>query len=139
MALAILGYSRAVGLNWVIEKENRHKELQSIMGMRILSYWVGWLTYFFLNGILVSVLMLIIFAITINVSSFKFAEGFSFYHLIIIYFFFMTNVTGFVLVVSILFSKAKTAAQVLLLCNLGDCIYPAADQFPLLPKIRRFC
>ena len=113
MAIAVFGYSRAVGLNWVNEKYERHRELQKVMGMKTSSYMIGWIIYFLLNGLLVSTLMLIVFKFTTSNSGFVYVDGYSFIHVVIIYYLFMVSITGFVLVLSSFFTNPKNAAQVL--------------------------
>lgn len=69
MSMAIIGYSRSVGFNWVLEKETFQKEMQNIMGISYLTYYVSWLIYFLLNALYVCLVMLLIFWLAVIVPS----------------------------------------------------------------------
>lgn len=89
--------------------------MQNIMGVSFFGYALSWLVYFVLNALYVWAVMLIILKFgVVNVEGFNYAEGYGFIHIAILYFIYALSTIGFVLVLSTFFSKAKTAAQVLL-------------------------
>ena len=59
IAIAIIGYTRYSAMSWVSEKETRQKELQKIMGMSSSVYLFGWLTYYILNGLMITCVMML--------------------------------------------------------------------------------
>ena len=123
MSLAVLGYTRTIGLNWVSERENRQKELQKIMGMTSLGYIGGWMAYFIINALIVCLFMMLIvwFGVIGPNPSFAFEVGYGFSNIVLIYVLYTFSLIGFVLMLSNFFDRAKTAAQGLmfiqLLCN----------------------
>ena len=113
MSLAVMGYTRATGLNWVMERETRQKELQKIMGMTSLGYVGGWLIYFILNALAICTFMMLIlwFGVIGFNPKFLYAEGYGFVHIVIIYLAYALSLIGFILMISNFFDRAKTAAQ----------------------------
>jgi uncharacterized Tic20 family protein len=97
---------------WLNEKETHQKELQKIMGVSQFNYIVTWIVYFIANGLLVSVIMMLIAKFLIITDGTNFAPGYGFIHLAILYVLYSISNVGFVLVLSTFFSKAKTGSQV---------------------------
>lgn len=125
MALAVAGYSRTVALTWVNERESRQKELQKIMGLSHFTYILAWLSYYLLNGFLVSLLMMLIFRFGVMpVDDFQFADGYGFWNVVLLYYIYTISIIGFTFLLCNLFSKAKTAAQVWIFIYLGCDFYP---------------
>lgn len=60
LGIAIAGFSRSVAVWWLEEKDTHQKELQKIMGVSQLAYTFSWLIYFLLNGMIVSLVMILI-------------------------------------------------------------------------------
>jgi uncharacterized Tic20 family protein len=112
LGIAILGYSRAVAVWWLNEKETYQKELQKIMGVSQFNYIITWIVYFIANGLLVSVVMMLIVKFLVITDGTNFAPGYSFIHLAILYPLYSISNVGFVLVMCTFFSKAKTGSQV---------------------------
>ena len=85
------------------------------MGISQFVYLLAWLTYYLLNGFLVSLIMMLIFGFGVaSHDKFNYAEGYGFINVIVIYYIYTISIVGFVLLLSNLFTKAKTAAQVIL-------------------------
>lgn len=114
LSLAIIGYSRSVGFNWVQEKETFQKEMQNIMGISFFTYYASWLIYFIVNAVYVCLIMLlIVYFGVVRHETFIFVEGYGFANIVLLYFLYALSIIGFVLVFSAFFNKAKIAAQVL--------------------------
>ncbi len=111
LGIAILGYSRAVAVWWLSEKEGHQKELQKIMGVSQFNYIFTWITYFLANGLLVSVVMMLIVKFLVLTDGTNFEAGYGFIHIAIIYLLYSISNVGFVLVMCTVFSKAKTGSQ----------------------------
>ena len=106
------------------------------MGISQFMYLLAWLVYYLLNAFLVSLLMMLIFAFGVSShDEFKYADGYGIMNVVLIYFIYAFSIIGFVLLISNFFSKAKTAAQVLISSNVGSHLYPACPQFPVLLKV----
>lgn len=113
LSMALIGYTRTTGLNWVQEREARQKELQKIMGMTSAGYLVGWLLYFLLNALIVCTLMMAVFYFGVLIPNphFIFAKGYGYFNVVLLYWLYACSLIGFVLMVSNFFDKAKAAAQ----------------------------
>ena len=75
-------------------------------------YLLGWLTYYLLNALLVSAVMMLIFRFGVMTDEMNFKEGYGFSNIVLIYVVYAISIIGFVLLISNFFNKAKTAAQV---------------------------
>jgi len=60
MPLALMLFCRGTVQTWVSEKQQRHAEVQKIMGASFSSYLFSWITFFLLNGILLSIIFIAI-------------------------------------------------------------------------------
>ena len=109
------------------------------MGLNQFMYLLGWLTYYLLNAFLVTALMMLIFRFGVMNDDFKFAEGYGFINIVIIYVVYAISIIGFVLLISNFFNKAKTAAQVPYFITSGCNLYTVSHQLPLLFKVFRRC
>jgi hypothetical protein len=83
------------------------------MGCSQKSYIFSWLSYFILNGMLVSTVMLLITKIFIVSDKTAYKEGYGFIHIAALFFLFTISNIGFVLILCPFFSKVKTGIQVI--------------------------
>lgn len=60
MPLALMLFCRGSVQTWVSEKQQKHAEVQKIMGASFSSYLFSWITFFLLNGVLLSVIFIAI-------------------------------------------------------------------------------
>ena len=81
------------------------------MGVSYISYLFSWLTYFILNGLIVSIVMLLITRFFIITDETVFLDGYEFIDLVPLYLAFVLGNIGFVLLLCCLFSKEKTGSQ----------------------------
>lgn len=58
MGIAIMLFCRGVALSWVNEKQSKQEEVQKIMGASNMAYYSGWIVYYLLNGIFLSVVFI---------------------------------------------------------------------------------
>lgn len=105
MTMAITSYSRAMVIAWVGERQTRQKEVQEIMGLNPYSHFIGWIIYFILNGLYVSIVFIVPLQF-INIF-----DGSSFGLLLGLYILYMFSSFFFVLFISTFFNDSKTAAQ----------------------------
>ena len=112
LSITVAGFSRTVAVWWLEEKESHQKELQKIMGISQLPYILSWLSYFFLNGLLVSLVMITIMRLFVVTEYTKFASGHGFIDLACVYFLYTVSNIGYVMLLCTFFSKAKTGSQV---------------------------
>jgi hypothetical protein len=54
MGIAIMLFCRGVALSWTNEKQSKQAEVQKIMGASNTAYYAGWMAYYLLNGIFLS-------------------------------------------------------------------------------------
>jgi len=81
------------------------------MGVQQLSYILSWIVYFIMNGLLVSVVMMIIIKSLVITDQTQFAEGYGFEHIALLYFLYTIANIGYVLIMCSFFSSAKTGSQ----------------------------
>ncbi len=85
------------------------------MGVSHGTYFISWLTYYWLNGLLVSVLMVTLLKLTILDgfldSGTIIEDGYNIGHIYVLYYLYCTGTIGFMMVLCTFFQKAKTAGQ----------------------------
>lgn len=106
------------------------------MGISFIGYLAAWLLYFILNAIYVwAVMILMLYFGVIKVNGLNFEDGYSFQYLAILYFVYTLSTISFALFLSTFFRKAKIAAQVTSIINIGYGFYPTCVKLLLLSKI----
>lgn len=63
MPLAIMLFCRGSVLTWVSEKQNKHVEVQKIMGASFSAYMFSWISFFLINGLVLSIIFIAILSI----------------------------------------------------------------------------
>lgn len=89
--------------------------MQSIMGVSFFTYFLSWILYFLLNALYVCLFILLILKFGVllpNKDYTDFADGYSFIHIVLLLVIYSISLIGFMLLLSLLFSKVKTAVQV---------------------------
>jgi len=81
------------------------------MGLSQKTYVLAWMLYFILNGLIITVVFMLITKFLIITDGTKFAEGYGFWDIVFLYFLFSLSNIGYVLLISCFFSKAKTGSQ----------------------------
>ena len=109
------------------------------MGLSQFMYLLAWLTYYLLNAFLVTAVMMLIFRFGVINDDFKFAEGYGFINIVVLYVVYSISIIGFVLLISNFFNKAKTAAQVPNNIILGCHLHTVSHQLPVLLKVCLRC
>lgn len=120
MSIAIMMYCRGVAQNWVGEKQSKQAEVQRIMGVSNRAYYSGWMAFFILNGIFLSV----VFISIINGIGVFNNLSVSFGTLIGVYVLYMLASFSFVLFLSTFFTDALLASQIITFVQLlGSMLY----------------
>ena len=107
MTLTLVSYSRAMVISWVSERQTRQKELQQIMGLNPYAHFTGWIGYYILNGLLVSV----VFIFPLKWLGVYESYFVSFGQLLLLYLLYMLSSFFFLLFLSTFFNDAKVASQ----------------------------
>lgn len=81
------------------------------MGVSQFNYIISWIVYFITNGLIVSIVMMLIVRFFIISDETKFAQGYGFWNIAVLYFSYSLANIGFMLVLCTFFSKAKTGSQ----------------------------
>ncbi len=96
------------------------------MGLSQFNYITSWIFYFILNGLLVTLVMMLImkfFVFGLDSSDAYIKEGYNFAHIVFIFGLYCISNIGFIMLLTTFFSKAKTATQVINVFILGCYFY----------------
>ncbi len=103
-------FCRGSVLSWVAEKQQKHAEVQKIMGASFSAYLFSWITFFFLNGIFLSAVFI---GILTAANVFSNLSIDLILQMLGLYFLLMLAIFSFCFMLSSFFSDAQLAAQVL--------------------------
>ena len=81
------------------------------MGVNYVSYLLAWLVYFVMNGLIISVVTLVVMGVAVVDDDTKFENGYGFVDLVPLYLLFVLSNIGYVMMLCCFFSKVKTGAQ----------------------------
>ncbi len=120
MTIAIMLFCRGVGLTWVSERQNKQAEVQKIMGLSNAAYYCAWMFFYILNGLFLSIIFV---GILEGVGIFN-DIGISFPIMVLLYFLYLVCSFSFVLFLSVFFSDALLASQIITFFQLiGSTLY----------------
>ena len=88
------------------------------MGVSQMSYILSWIVYFIMNGLLISVVMMIILKFLVITHDTNFAEGYDFWNIALLYFLYSLANIGYVLIMCSFFTNAKTGSQAITFISL---------------------
>ena len=58
MSLSVMLFCRGVAFSWVEDRFEYHSKLQQVMGLSKVAYFVGWMTFYLLNCVVLSLIMI---------------------------------------------------------------------------------
>ena len=120
MSIAIMMFCRGVALSWVGEKQSKQAEVQKIMGTTNSAYLTGWFMFFILNGVFLSV----VYVGTLQGLGVFNNSTVSFGTIVGLYALYMLSSFSFVLFLSLFFSDALLASQIITFVQLlGSMLY----------------
>lgn len=120
MTIAIMLFCRGVGLTWVGERQSKQAEVQKIMGLSNAAYYCAWMLFYIINGLFLSV----IFIGVLEAAGIFNDMGISFPIILLLYFLYLVCSFSFVLFLSVFFSDAMLASQVITFVQLiGSTLY----------------
>jgi hypothetical protein len=82
------------------------------MGVSQFNYIFSWIMYFIANGLIVSIVMMLITGTLVVTEDTRYAEGYGFWNIAVLYFLYSISNVGYVLIMCAFFNKAKTGSQV---------------------------
>lgn len=85
------------------------------MGLSQISYITSWIFYFILNGLLITIIMMLVAYLFIITDDTIWGDGYGFWNVALLYFLYTVSNIGFVLILCIFFNKAKTGSMVQIL------------------------
>lgn len=109
MGIAIMLFCRGVALSWSNEKQSKQAEVQKIMGASNTAYYAGWMVYYLLNGIFLS---LVFIGVLTGAGLFS-GSNTSFGEVLGLYFLYLVCSFSFVLFLTSFFQDAILASQII--------------------------